>query len=304
MSVRASAAVRACLHRTCHHGAVRLGNRRTDAGALVPGDDTPVYLTSRRTTAAFVTGAAVGTLGGLIGLGGAEFRLPLLIGVFGFAALHAVIVNKAVSLVVVLVALPARALSLPMDQVLSHWAVAANLLAGSLAGAWLGASWATRLASRTLYRVLSALLALLAVVLLTTHSGHLDPLALGDSTRVALGVAAGLGIGLVAALMGVAGGELIIPTVVLLFGQDIKTAGSISLLVSVPTMLVGFARYSRDSSFSVLTRHRRFVTTMMLGSLAGTLIGGALVGVVSSAVLVPLLAGLLALSAAKVWRHL
>ncbi|MEO8518928.1 MAG: hypothetical protein ABI438_07075 [Dermatophilaceae bacterium] len=42
-------------------------------------------------------GAAVGLLGGMIGLGGAEFRLPLLIGVFGFAALQAVNLNKAMS---------------------------------------------------------------------------------------------------------------------------------------------------------------------------------------------------------------
>ncbi|MFF3803893.1 SDR family oxidoreductase [Streptomyces sp. NPDC002032] len=37
----------------------------------------------------FAAGAAIGVLGGMIGLGGAEFRLPLLIGVFGFAALSA-----------------------------------------------------------------------------------------------------------------------------------------------------------------------------------------------------------------------
>lgn len=30
----------------------------------------------------FVAGSLIGTLGGLIGLGGAEFRLPVLIGVF------------------------------------------------------------------------------------------------------------------------------------------------------------------------------------------------------------------------------
>jgi len=50
---------------------------------------------------AFGGGAAIGTLGGMIGLGGAEFRLPLLIGIFGYTALEAVILNKAMSLVVV-----------------------------------------------------------------------------------------------------------------------------------------------------------------------------------------------------------
>ncbi|MFD9338314.1 hypothetical protein ACFWBF_28515 [Streptomyces sp. NPDC060028] len=38
----------------------------------------------------------------------------------------------------------------------------------------------------------------------------------------------------------------------LLFGEGIKTAGSLSLLVSLPTMLAAFARYSRDGSFAVL----------------------------------------------------
>lgn len=37
---------------------------------------------SRGHIAAFGGGAVIGALGGLIGLGGAEFRLPLLIGMF------------------------------------------------------------------------------------------------------------------------------------------------------------------------------------------------------------------------------
>jgi uncharacterized protein len=66
-----------------------------------------------RPIATFGGGAVIGTLGGLIGLGGAEFRLPLLIGAFRFAALEAVILNKAMSLVVVTSALPFRAGTVP-----------------------------------------------------------------------------------------------------------------------------------------------------------------------------------------------
>lgn len=53
-------------------------------------------------------------LGRMIGLGGAEFRLPLLIGLFGFAALQAVILNKALSPVMVATALPARLAAVPL----------------------------------------------------------------------------------------------------------------------------------------------------------------------------------------------
>ena len=103
--------------------------------------------------------------------------------------------------------------------------------------------------------------------------------------------------------MGVAGGELLIPTIVLLYGLDIKIAGSLSLAVSLPTMLVAFARYSRDASFVVLRDNARFVLTMALGSITGTVIGGLLLGVVPDLVLIPALVGVLLLSAVKVWRH-
>jgi uncharacterized protein len=59
----------------------------------------------------------------------------------------------------------------------------------------------------------------------TPHSG---PLVSGVA-QATLAVAAGLIIGSVAAVMGIAGGELLIPTLVLLFGLDLKLAGSVSL---------------------------------------------------------------------------
>jgi uncharacterized protein len=252
---------------------------------------------------AVVAGAAIGVIGGMIGLGGAEFRLPLLIGVFGFVALQAVILNKALSLVVVITALPARLLGVPFADVADHWTVIVNLLTGSLVGAWLGATWATRMRSQSLHRLLAVLLVGIAVTLVATHVGEVRSAGVDGPWQVVAGVCAGVAIGVVAALMGVAGGELLIPTIVLLFAIDIKIAGSLSLAVSLPTMLVAFARYSRDHSFSVLGANRRFLIAMAVGSVAGSVLGGLLLDVVANAVLIPLLAVLLVLSSVRVWRH-
>lgn len=263
----------------------------------------PEEIPHRNLPAAFVGGAAIGTIGGLIGLGGAEFRLPLLIGLFRFAALEAVILNKAMSLVVVATALPFRAGTVPFAETLAHWPVILNLLAGSLAGAWIGADWATRLKSETLYKVLAVLMVGIATVLLFAHDADAPDQLLTGVAQMVAGVVLGFGIGIVASLMGVAGGELLIPTLVLLFGIDIKLAGSLSLAVSLPTMLTGFARYSRDQSFAILRRTGGFVLVMAAGSVLGAFIGARLLGVLPEAVLIPALAFILLVSAVKVWRH-
>ena len=182
--------------------------------------------------------------------------------------------------------------------------VIANLLAGSLLGAWVGAAWATRLRSETLHRVIAVLLVAIAVVLLVGHGaeGSGRPVLTGTAQMIA-GVAAGFVIGIVASLLGVAGGELLIPTLILLFGADVKLAGSLSLAVSLPTMLVGFARYSQDSTFAVLQRNRWFVIVMAAGSIAGSFVGALLLGIVPGFVLLPVLAAILLISAYKVWQH-
>jgi uncharacterized membrane protein YfcA len=258
---------------------------------------------ARSLPAAFAVGALIGTLGGLIGLGGAEFRLPLLIGLFGFVALQAIIMNKAMSLIAVITALPSRLASVHYSQVAPHWFVAVNLLAGSLVGAWIGANWASKMRSATLYKILAGLLILIATTLAYTHFGHVGSLHLNPLPRTIIALMAGAAIGVVAALMGVAGGELLIPTIVLLFGVDIKIAGSLSLAVSLPTMLVAFARYSQDRSFQVLRSNKGFVLTMTVGSIVGAIIGGLLLGVVPNGVLIPALIALLILSSYTVWRH-
>ena len=62
----------------------------------------------RRPVAAFCAGAAVAVLGGLIGLGGAEFRLPLLIAIFELYPQRAIRVNLLISLATLAVSAVAR----------------------------------------------------------------------------------------------------------------------------------------------------------------------------------------------------
>lgn len=228
----------------------------------------------------------------------------MLIGIFRFPPLEAVILNKATSLVVGAAAVVFRSAVVPAAELRPHAAVIVDLLVGSLTGAWLAAGWATRLPRERFHRVIAVLLVGIAAVLLFGHGvADGDGPWLDGPTLWAVGIAAGFLVGAAASLSGVAGGELPIPTIVLLFGPDLRLAGSLALAVSLPTMLAGFARYSRDASFVVLRRQLPFLAVMAAGSICGAWMGARLLGVVPEAVLLPLLAAILVISAAKLWRH-
>ncbi len=254
----------------------------------------------------FGAGGAVATLAGLIGLGGAEFRLPILKGLFQLDTLKAVILNKATSLIVVFFALMFRSYEIPFEEIWEYKSIIFNLLLGSLAGAWIAAGIAMKIKEQTLDRIVLVLLLFLAAVLMLEHWFlHEQDGALFDSLliEVIVGIVAGFGIGVVASMLGVAGGELLIPVIVLLYGVDVKLAGSLSLAISLPTMLVGFARYTKSQAFIVLREERSLFIALGIGSIIGAAAGSALLGVVSSDVLVLLLALVLMISAYKIFTH-
>jgi len=114
----------------------------------------------------FLAGSLIGTLGGLIGLGGAEFRLPVLVGMFRLGTLEAVILNKAMSLVVVASALLFRGSAISPTLLMEPLDVVVNLLAGSLVGAWWAAGHAMKLPRHWLNRIIMVLLMGLALVML------------------------------------------------------------------------------------------------------------------------------------------
>jgi Sulfite exporter TauE/SafE len=111
-----------------------------------------------------------------------------------------------------------------------------------------------------------------------------------------------LAIGLVSSLLGVAGGELIIPTFVFAFGADIKTAGTANLLVSLPTVLVGIARYANRGAYAERQDLVETVAPMGLGSVLGAVVGGMLVGLLPAAALKVILGIILIVSAIRIFH--
>jgi uncharacterized protein len=111
----------------------------------------------------------------------------------------------------------------------------------------------------------------------------------------------GLGIGLVSSLLGVAGGELIIPTLVFAFGAGIKTAGTASLLISLPTVAVGVLKHPRLGSFTECADLTKTVAPMGVGSVVGAVVGGLFVGVVPAVVLKLVLGVILIVSAVRIF---
>ncbi len=242
----------------------------------------------RRPAVAVAAGGVIGILGGLIGLGGGEFRLPVLMSVFGYSARAAVPMNLIVSLVTLVASLAIRAGTLSFASVAPHTVEIVALGIGGMFGARWSARMLTRLSDRRLEAAIAALLAgigllLVAEAFFPAAAGALLPR--DGATLVISGLGLGLVIGAIAALLGVAGGELLIPTLLFVYGADIRTAGTASLMISLVTVASGLWRYGRLNALPGRAALRAVALPMGLGSILGAAFGGVLVGLLPAAAL-------------------
>jgi uncharacterized protein len=107
---------------------------------------------------------------------------------------------------------------------------------------------------------------------------------------------AGLFVGTISSLLGVAGGEFIIPILIFAFGADIKTAGTASVLISLPVVLTGVARHWLTGHYRSQTMLTYLVLPMCIGSLIGATVGGYLAAWAPTDALRIVLAAILAVS--------
>jgi uncharacterized membrane protein YfcA len=255
--------------------------------------------------AAFFAAILIGLLAGLVGLGGGEFRLPVLVALCGLSARAAVPMNLIVSFITLAVAFAARAGTLTLIPVLAIGDIVAALAIGGAIGAASAARWLARLSDHRLERAIAWLLAGIGALLIgeafIDASTRLTPI--DGAARVVVGLLLGVAIGAVAALLGVAGGELLVPTLLFVFGVDVTTAGTASLLISLVTVTSGLWRYGR---LGLLPRRPELMAValpMGAGSVVGAALGALAVGWVAPAVLKLILGTVLIVAAIKTfWR--
>jgi uncharacterized membrane protein YfcA len=244
----------------------------------------------------------IGGLSGLIGLGGGEFRLPVLMYAIGFNAKSAVPLNLAVSLITLSFALIVRSPIVPISAIVPHVPEVLGLACGGIASAFYGARLVGTLSMQRLAQIIGALLAAIGCLMLVeaVHPlGELQLLPGGAGPHFIVGVGVGLAVGLVSSILGVAGGELLIPVLIFIFGSDIKTAGSASIFISIAVVLSGLFQYWRMNAIPKGHGAKRIASAMSAGSIVGAALGGLAVAYAPAVFLKVILGCLLIATAVK-----
>lgn len=218
-------------------------------------------------------GFGVGILSGLLGVGGGVVLVPAMVYLLGMNQHRA----HGTSLAVIsLVVLFSAIFYSRHGQV--NWVVAGELMVGGVIGASIGARIANLLTGRRLRRYFGLFLVIIAVRMLydaiamlangggPAWAGYsISPTLVSGALLIA---AIGVLTGTLSGLLGVGGGIIMIPAMVLLLGFSQKLAQGISLAVIIPVSISGALIHSRHGNVRA-----DIGAWLALGGIVGGLVG-------------------------------
>jgi uncharacterized protein len=213
----------------------------------------------------FVIGILGGFFGGMVGLGGAVIMIPLMTGLAKMTQHHA----HGTSLVAIVFTGLAGAITYAFHGRVD-WKVAVLLAATAIPMARFGALYAHSLDERKLKHFFGWFAMSMAVLLLSRGLLPESVFAGGSWSYYAVFLLTGVATGFMSGMMGVGGGAIMIPAMVLLGGMPQHLAQGTSLLAMVPVSLTGAFTHYRLGNVEV-----KLAYGLAAGAVAGVYFGGS-----------------------------
>ncbi len=226
----------------------------------------------------FLFGLLAGALGGLMGVGGGIILVPLLVHALDKGQHEAQGTSLAFITVTAIVAAVPYFRQGNLDFVLAGW-----LILGAVPGVLLGAALARRIAARRLRQAFGVLVLATAIRILIEAPAHTE---VGSVWPHALNVLLGGVVGCLGGLLGVGGGTILVPILVLAERIPQHLAQGISLLMILPTGMVGALSHAR---------HGHVIRALLPGLMTGGAMGALLGALLAQRIDAPMLSRLFAL---------
>ena len=213
----------------------------------------------------FLIGLLAGIFGGLAGIGGGIVMIPLMVGILKMGQHKA----HGTSLVALVFTGISGAITYAIHGSIDL--IASLLIAGTaIFMARAGAHYAHFLSEQKLKRSFGAFMIVISLLLLMKPlSPQFGQPVLGW-TKITVLLATGIASGFLSGMMGVGGGSIMVPALVLLVGFTQHTAQGSALLAMVPAGGVGAFTHWRLGNVDV-----KLVPGLIPGILIGTCLGGA-----------------------------
>lgn len=208
-------------------------------------------------------GLLIGAILGLVGAGGSIIAVPALVYGVGLSP------KEAIPSSLIVVGLAALTAVLPRLRRQVDWTTAVTVGVAGIPAAWLGAAVNKMLPAHVLLLAFAVLMVLSAWRML---AGAKKPSGASPGVRhahthllKALGV--GVVVGFLTGLLGIGGGFIITPALVLLLGLSMNRAVGTSLVIIVINSAAGFTAHLHDT-----TLNWPVVVTFAVAAIAGSLV--------------------------------
>ena len=186
-------------------------------------------------------GVLAGVMSGLFGIGGGAVMVPLLVLWLAQPQHRA----HATSLAAIVVTAASGMARFAGDGEV-HYAAGLAIAGGAVVGAFFGAQLMHRLSPQRLRQAFAVLMIVVAVQMLFGFTPEEGTVAIASSAAIVAYLALGLVAGVLSALLGVGGGVIMVPAMVLMFGFSQHAAEGTSLLIIIPTAIVGSVRHAKN----------------------------------------------------------